>query len=256
MPDKSKTQQQQQNNTKGNLSPFVKPDNNDKSNANSQQQQQQQQQTQQQQLLSAEQKREQLQGFLKTAGLYNNVDADAFMKALDGGDPDTVLQTMHTMMENAVQAALLGAKKMQDSGIANAMRDAESKFTQSTRNKMAIEQMHNELSFTNDEGIKDYSEKVLEGYIENHGMSPTEAIKATRDFFRRTTESLGSEFGMKRQSQDQSIGNTRFNQQMPAGETNNNDTNDEQDVDFVDVLTGGNRSFEDLNPSGGTSEGE
>lgn len=235
---KDKNDKGGENNTKDNLNPWEQSDNNDTTQQQNSQQQQNQQQQQQNQQTAQQDNQKSMQSFFKQSGLYDNVNVNELFEAISNNDADKATAVLHTLLENAATVALMGARKMSQAEVQKAIESAKDDFTKTTRNDLAEQQMHERLPFTKKKEVSPMAKTVLDGFINNKGMSVDEAINATEQYFK----SIGQEFGAPIDASNDRPGNSGFRRQPAANQQNDNNS-DENDQDWVNFLTSGNQQF-------------
>lgn len=108
--------------------------------------------------------------------------------------------------------------------------------------------MNDNLSFTTQEHFAVTANQVLDGFIDQ-GFSVDEAIKNTESYFKDMAKEMGFKLPSDGKGQRKGTKGFKNESKQNANNSPNDDVDltDEDNLDFVDVFTGGAQSFEDLN---------
>lgn len=151
-----------------------------------QQQQSQTQQTQQQDPNA------QFDTYIQSLDFTSGIDTQQLIADLNEGKLDSFNNALRTVAANAYKQSLLDSQKIIQSKVNEAVQRAVEQSKGSYRSDMLVKDLHTQFPFTAAPEIEPVAKAVLNQLIDNKGMEPNEAIKATGEFFKHLTKKVAS----------------------------------------------------------------
>lgn len=184
--------------------------------------------------------------FYKDSGLYEGIDIGKMMKAATDGNEEDFGAIFAKGMENAAKVATIAAERIVNAKVKQASESAVTEATTTTRNDLALDQLHKDLPFTLDPALAPVAKSVLNGFLAQ-GHNVQESLKLSGEYFEATAKATGAHFDMVPKKEQGGSPRTRpFSQSRGDGDENNNQGGDPEN-DWVDTLTSGNQTFESVN---------
>lgn len=190
---------------------------------------------------------------MRKQGLYDGLDLQEFMQAMQDGKPEAVEKFFATLMENAALTAIQMADQIAETKMQRMTQTATDTATQHTKKELLREEMFESLPFTKEGPIRKIAEQALDGFLEQ-GQDPREAIANVKEFFKDTAHFVGKHYGMQTKPQGGNglPGNRQFSDSRRMN--NNDDDTDDNEPDWMSVLTHGAQQFQE--PGAGDSGDE
>lgn len=178
-----------------------------------------------------------LMEFFKAQGLFEQLDMQGFLKAVEAGDSAKAAEFMMQNLAATARVAMLGANKIAEAKIAKAVDESTRRASATVATELMTQALHSRLGFTSDPAIAPLAEQVLNQYLAN-GESADSAIEKTEKYFEGFALAAGQRYGLQPQLDSHGrAGQSGF--QSSRMQQNDNGENAREPADWLDVLTSG-----------------
>ena len=174
-----------------------------------------------------------LNAHIETLGLNQGIDLASIQADLQDGKTESLQTVLSTVAANTYKAAMVDANRLVDTKINQALEEANATANGNFQSHLALSSLHEALPFTADPVISPVAENVFTQFI-SKGLSITDAIKQTGEFFKHTSQETCKALGNGAPSG--TPGQAGFNASQSGF---NNQQTTVQNQDWFDTLSGG-----------------